>query len=71
MWASQTAGKRAVQAQRAVQLQQRHERHLVGHDEQADDDDEHEVPPGHSMKVNAYAAKAAIRIGMTVAGSAT
>ena len=27
--------------------------------------------PRHCMKVNAYAAKAAIRIGITVAGSAT
>ena len=44
MWASHDGGEGAVEAEVAVELQQRHQRDLVGHDEQADDEDEERVP---------------------------
>ena len=46
MCASQTETKVPLQADVAVDLQQRHQRHLEGHDQQTDDDDEEDVPAG-------------------------
>ena len=40
MWASHTAGNVPFETEVAVDLQQRHERHLARDDEQADDEDE-------------------------------
>ena len=69
MWASQTDEELARRCRTpANSLQDRDERRLERHDEQPDDDDEQHVAARELHPANAYAANAATRIGMIVAG---
>ena len=57
-----------VDAELREQPQDRDERRLQRHDEQADDDHEQDVAAREVHPANAYAANAATKIGMIVAG---